>query len=301
MGTPDSVSLGDLKVGRPAFGSMKLSIEGRPDREAAVATLNAALDHGVTLIDTADAYHIGPDDLGHSERLVAEVLRARDGTDEVVVATKGGKLRPGDGSWPINARPEHLASAARQSADRLGVDQIQLYQLHAPDPEVPFPETLGALAQLVEDGVVAQLGLSNVSLAEVEQAVEFLGPRLVAVQNEFSPARAGDFATLERCGELGLTYLPFRPFGHPSDWDSARWDVFGGVAAKYGVSTHRTILAWELALGDWVIPLPGSTRPATALDSLAAGSLELSPEDLAVLSSAVGVVAGPPDDEAGDR
>lgn len=289
-------------MGRPAFGSMKLSIEGRPDPADAVATLNAALDHGVTLIDTADAYHIGPDDIGHSELLIAEVLRSRDGaTDGVVVATKGGKVRPGDGSWPLNGRPEHLVTSARASAARLGVEQIQLYQLHAPDPEVPFSETLGALAQLLEDGVVARVGLSNVSTAEVEHAAELLGPQLVSVQNEFSPARPDDLATLVRCGELGLGFLPFRPFGHPRDWDPSRWDAFRAVAARYGVSTHRLILAWEMALGEWVIPLPGSTRPETVIDSLAARTLELSPEDVDRLSAAVGVPVARRPSEVAER
>lgn len=302
MGTRDGVSLGDLRVGRPAFGSMKLSIEGRPDADAAAATLNAALDHGVTLVDTADAYHIGPDDIGHSELLIADVLRARHGAaDEVVVATKGGKVRPGDGSWLINGRPDHVLDSARKSARRLGVDRIQLYQLHAPDPEVPFAETLGALAQLLDEGVVGHLGLSNVSLAEVEQAVGILGSDLVSVQNEFSPARPGDFATLARCGELGLAYLPFRPFGKPEDWDLAHGEIFREVAGKYEVSTHRTILAWEMALGDWVIPLPGSTRAETAIDSLAACSLELAPEDVDRLSVAVGVSTGARSDGLADR
>ncbi len=180
--------IGPRSVSAIGLGGMPMSIEGRPDTERAVATIHAALDAGVTLIDTADAYHRDADEVGHNEELIAGALRSYGGdTSGVLVATKGGHLRPGDGSWTLNGRPEYLKEAAKASARRLGVDAIGLYQFHRPDPAVPYADSVGALRELLDEGVIQLAGISNATVEQIDQANEVLGGRLVSVQNQFSP------------------------------------------------------------------------------------------------------------------
>src|SRR3954454_23004647 len=183
-------TLGDRTVSSIGLGGMPMSIEGRPDEARSIATIHAALDAGVTLIDTADAYHLNADDVGHNEELIAAALRAYGGgsTADVIVATKGGHLRPGDGSWTVDGRPEHLREAAKASLQRLGGDAIGLYQFHRPDPDVPYAESVGALAELLDEGVIEMAGISNADPDQIRETQEVLGGRLVSVQNQFSPA-----------------------------------------------------------------------------------------------------------------
>src|SRR4051794_29935157 len=154
---------------------MQLSLEDRPDERRAIATVHTALDEGVTLIDTADAYHAGPDDIGHNELLVARAL-ARYGhdTSDVLVATKGGHVRPPDGSWALDGSPEHLKRACDQSLRRLGVDAIGLYQFHRPDPKVPFADSIGALRDLLDAGKIRMAGISNADPHQISEALDIL-------------------------------------------------------------------------------------------------------------------------------
>src|SRR3954453_19063567 len=155
-------SLGTLHVPALGLGGMPMSIEGRPDRARSIATIHAALGAGVTLIDTADAYHLHADEVGHNESLIAEALSTYgEPTDDVLVATKGGHLRPGDGSWTVDGRPEYLKSACEASLERLGVEAIGLYQLHRPDPKVPYEESVGAIRDLLDEGKIQMAGISN--------------------------------------------------------------------------------------------------------------------------------------------
>ncbi|HUX69006.1 MAG TPA: aldo/keto reductase, partial [Cellulomonadaceae bacterium] len=182
-------TIGDRSVSAIGLGGMPMSIEGRPDESQSIATIHAALDAGVTLIDTADAYHLTATDVGHNESLIARALGTYGGdTSAVLVATKGGHLRPGDGSWTQDGRPEYLKEAAKASAKRLGVDVIDLYQFHRPDPRVPYADSVGAIRDLLDDGVIAMAGISNANVDQIRQAQEILGGRLVSVQNQFSPA-----------------------------------------------------------------------------------------------------------------
>ena len=180
-------SIGEARVSEIGLGGMPLSIEGRPDRDRATATVHAALDAGVTLIDTADAYHLKAGEVGHNESLIAEALASYGGdTSGVLVATKGGHLRPGDGSWTLDGRPEYLVQAAEASLKRLGVEAIGLYQFHRPDPDVPYAESVGALAQLLDAGKIRMAGVSNADPDQIREANEVLGGRLVSVQNQYS-------------------------------------------------------------------------------------------------------------------
>ncbi|MFC3999431.1 aldo/keto reductase [Nocardiopsis sediminis] len=279
-------NIGQRSVSAIGLGAMPMSIEGRPERERSIATIHAALDAGVTLIDTADAYHLGPEDIGHNESLVAEALAAR-GADasEVLVATKGGHLRPGGGTWTLDGSPEHLRAACEDSLRRLGVEAIGLYQYHRPDPEVPFEESVGALAVLLDEGKIQAAGISNADPGQIRLAHEVLGGRLVSVQNQFSPGFRSSEAELELCGELGVAFLPWSPLGGISSAGALadRHAPFAEVAKAHGVSPQQVCLAWMLAKGPHVVPIPGSSRPETIRDSAAAAGLELSPEELDLL------------------
>ncbi|MEU3406495.1 aldo/keto reductase [Streptomyces sp. NPDC006670] len=285
--------LAGTTVGAIGLGAMPLSIEHRPDESRAVATVHAALDAGVTLIDTADSYHWHAGEEGHNERLVARALARYGGdTSGVLIATKGGRGRPGDGSWTVTATPEHLKRAARASAGRLGLEAIGLYQLHKPDPDVPWAESVGALRELLDAGTIRAAGISNVTTGQIREAYEILGDGLVSVQNQYSPAVRDSEPQLRLCTELGLAFLPWSPLGGisrssldgPSGPASAG-TAFHRVAAVHGVSPQRVALAWLLARSPAVIPLPGASRPASITDSAGAVRLELTEAELAELGA----------------
>jgi aryl-alcohol dehydrogenase-like predicted oxidoreductase len=281
--------IGDVQVGAIGLGAMPMSIEGRPDESRSVATVHAALDAGVTLIDTADAYHIGADEVGHNESLVAKALASYGGdASGVLVATKGGHVRPGDGSWTLDGSPEHLKLACEASLKRLGVEAIGLYQFHRPDPAVPYAESVGAIRDLLDAGKIRLAGISNANPDQIRQAQEILGGRLVSVQNQFSPAFRSSEPELRLCDELGVAFLPWSPLGGISkagDLGSAH-GAFARIAEAHGVSPQRVCLAWMLAKSPVVIPIPGSSRPETIRDSVAAAELELTPEEIAELDAA---------------
>ena len=281
-------TIGDRSVSAIGLGGMPMSIEGRPDESQSIATIHAALDAGVTLIDTADAYHLTATDVGHNESLIARALRTYGGdTSGVLVATKGGHLRPGDGSWTQDGRPEHLKEAVTASATRLGVDVIDLYQFHRPDPRVPYADSVGAIRDLLDDGVIAMAGISNANVDQIRQAQEILGGRLVSVQNQFSPAFRSSLGELELCAELGIAFLPWSPLGGIARAGElgGQHSAFQAVADAHGVSPQRVCLAWELALAPVVIPIPGASRAASIQDSAQAVDLVLTAEEIATLSA----------------
>lgn len=281
-------TIGELTVSAIGLGGMPMSIEGRPDEERSVRTIHAALDAGVTFIDTADAYHLHADEVGHNESLIAKALGSYSGsTDDVVVATKGGHLRPGDGSWTVNGRPEYLKEAARASLQRLGGDAIALYQFHRPDPDVPYEESVGALAELLDEGVIRMAGISNADPGQIRAAQQVLGGRLMSVQNQFSPKFCSSRPELDLCAELGIAFLPWSPLGGIKSAAGLGddHDAFAEVAKAHDVSPQQVALAWELALAPVVIPIPGSSRPESITDSSQSADLELSAAELESLSA----------------
>ncbi len=301
-------TLGERSTGAIGLGAMPLSVEGRPDQDAALTTVHAALDAGVTLLDTADSYHWHADEVGHNERLIARALAARPAADRaaVLVATKGGRGRPGDGSWTVDGRPEHLRRACEGSLRRLGVDAVDLYQLHKPDPRVPWADSVGALRELLDAGKIRAAGLSNVDEQQILTAREILGPDLVSVQNRLSPADRAALPQLRLAERLGLAFLPWSPLGGlarsvldgPADGVPTDGTPTGGapdacapartafhrIAAERGVSPQRVGLAWLLALSPAVLPIPGARRPASIRDSAAAADLVLDADELAALN-----------------
>ncbi|WP_326824652.1 aldo/keto reductase [Streptosporangium sp. NBC_01756] len=284
--------IGDIRTSAIGLGAMPLSIEGRPDEARAIATIHAALDAGVTLIDTADSYQWHADEVGHNEELIARALAAYGpGAASVLVATKGGRGRPGDGSWTVTGTPDHLKRACEGSLRRLGVESLGLYQLHKPDPAVPWAESVGALRDLLDAGKIRMAGLSNVTTEQIRQARLILGDRLVSVQNRYSPAVRDSAPELRLCEELGIAFLPWSPLGGvsrsaldgPSRLASPA-TAFHAVAAERAVSPQRVALAWLLARSPVVVPIPGASRPETIRDSAAAAELLLTPDELARLS-----------------
>ncbi len=280
--------IGEVEVSAIGLGGMPMSIEGRPDESRSLATLHAALDAGVTLIDTADAYHRDAGEVGHNESLIAKALSTHERGGDVLVATKGGHLRPGDGSWTLDGRPEYLKLACEASLRRLGVEAIGLYQFHRPDPRVPYAESVGAIRDLLDEGKIRMAGISNANPEQIRQAQEILGRRLVSVQNQFSPAFRSSEPELELCDELGVAFLPWSPFGGISKAGElgSTYAPFARVAQEHGVSAHQVCLAWMLAKSPVVVPIPGASRPESVQDSVRAAGLELSAEEIAELDAA---------------
>jgi len=267
-----------------AIGCMRLSTEPDRDEARAVATLHAALDAGVTLLDTADAYGGDSRETGHNERLVSGAVATWSGdASRVRIATKGGLTRP-DGRWVPDGRARHLLAACQASRQALGVERIHLYQLHAPDPRTPLATSVRALASLQRDGLVEHIGLCNVSLRQLEEARRIA--EIAAVQVEMSPwhdesLRSG---VAELCAAQGIRLLAYRPLGGAAHRRQLAQDpVLNEVAERHGATPAEVVLAWLRSLAEVVVPLPGPTRPENARSAARASSLRLSDEDLARL------------------
>lgn len=280
-------TVGRVTVGAIGLGAMPLSTKpDRPSPALAEATVHAALDAGVTLIDTADAYARDEAEFGHNEELVAYALRSYGDTSSVLVATKGGHTRQGT-SWALDGSPAYLRTACEASLRRLHVDAIGLYQLHRPDPATPWEESMAGLRALFDDGLVRMVGVSNVDIAQIDVARSVLGDALVSVQNQFSPGWRFSADELAHCAGHGLAFLPWSPFGGISaaGFLDAAAPAFAEVARELGVSVHRVTLAWHLAQADVVVPIPGASRPASIQDSAAATDLTLTADQLARLNA----------------
>jgi aryl-alcohol dehydrogenase-like predicted oxidoreductase len=286
-------AIGSVSVSAIGLGGMPMSIEGRPDEQRSIATIHAALDVGVTLIDTADAYHLHAGETGHNERLIARALATWSGDPAgVLVATKGGHLRPGDGSWTLDGSPGHLRQAADASLKALGVEAIGLYQFHRPDPRVPYAESIGALKELRDAGKVRLVGISNASIEQIDIARQVLGENgLASVQNQFSASFTSSEPELAYCASLGIAFLPWSPFGGitRSAEVGSRHTAFQRVAGAHGVSPQQVTLAWMLAKAPVVIPIPGASRPASITDSAQAAELMLTSQEIAELDESVGL------------
>jgi aryl-alcohol dehydrogenase-like predicted oxidoreductase len=280
--------IGDLSVSAIGLGAMPLSTkEDRPSVAEAEAVVHAALDAGVTLIDTADAYARDESEFGHNESLVAAALASYGGdTSGVLVATKGGHTRRGS-EWELDGSPDYLRRACEASLRRLGVDAIGLYQFHRPDPSTPWEESMGALRSLFDDGLVRMVGISNADISQIDAARAIVGDALVSVQNQFSPGYRSSAGELAHCAAVGLAWLPWSPFGGVSAAGSldAAAPAFAEVAGELGVSVYQVTLAWHLAQADVVVPIPGASRPASIIESAAAAGLALSPTQLARLNA----------------
>ena len=281
-------TVGTVPVSAVGLGAMPLSTkEHRPSPAEAEAVVHAALDAGVTLIDTADAYARDEAEFGHNEELVARALRSYGAPADVLVATKGGHTRRGS-DWELDGTPAYLRRACEASLRRLGVEAIGLYQFHRPAPATPWEESMGALRALLDDGLVAMAGISNADVEQIDAARSIIGDGLVSVQNQFSPGWRSSAGELAHCAQHGLAFLPWSPFGGVSaakELGSTAAE-FAAVADELGVSVYRVTVAWHLAQADVVLPIPGATRPESIVDSAAAADLVLSPDQLTRLNAA---------------
>jgi pyridoxine 4-dehydrogenase len=264
---------GDLTVHRMGFGAMRITGRGiwgdPPDREAAKATLRRAVELEVQFIDTADSY--GPE---VSERLIAEALHPYP--DDLVIATKGGLVRPGPDRWEPNGRPDHLRQACEGSLQRLRLEQIALYQFHRPDPAVPLAESIGALIELKDEGKIRHIAICNVNEDQLG-AAQALVPT-VSVQNRYNLSDRHSESLVDRCEQQGLAFLPWAPIQDLKRNRRAR-----AVAKRHGVSERQVALAWLLARSPAMLPIPGTGSVAHLEENIAAAALRLGPDEVTEL------------------
>jgi len=265
---------GDLTVNRLGFGAMRITGRGiwgePPSREQAIATLRRVVELGVNFIDTADSY--GP---SVSEELIAEALHPYP--DDLVIATKGGLVRPGPNRWDANGRPEHLREACEGSLRRLRLEQIPLYQLHRPDPAVPLAESVGAIAELKKEGKIRHVGISNVSEAQLREAQRIVP--IVSVQNRFNVSDRRSQSLIDLSEQEDLVFLPWAPIQ-----ETEKRVAVAAAAERHGATEHQVVLAWLLAISPVILPIPGTGSPAHAEENIAAASLELSPQEIRAIS-----------------
>ena len=275
---------GDLTVHRLGFGAMRLTgddIIGPPaDEDAAREVIRRAVDCGVDFIDTADSY--GP---GVSERLLGDVLGdgAGDGTgdDDVVVASKAGLLRSRNGNWHSHGKPAFLHNQVLCSLDRLSVDQIDLYQFHRPDPDTPFADSIHAFAEMKDAGQIGHIGLSNVSVEQLDAAREIVD--VATVQNRYNVANREQEAVLEACEDAGIGFIPWGPLYGVDD--AAANDVLADIGDAHDASAHQIALAWLLEHSDVMLPIPGTSSVEHLEANVAASHLSLSDEEMDRLDS----------------
>ena len=273
-------------TGKPptAVGCMRLSTEPDRDESAAIAVLHAALDAGVTLLDTADAYCLSDEDCGHNERLIARALSAwRGDRSMLTVATKGGMTRP-EGRWVPDGRAKHLAAAVEASCRALDVNRIDLYQLHTPDPRTPWATSVRALAEIKRQGLAARIGLCNVTVSQIEAARRIVG--IDAIQVEASLWHDQHFLSgvVRYCIDHGLRLLAYRPLGgRKSRARTASHPVLAAIAAEHEVTPFDVALAWLSGLSEYIVPLPGPTRADTARSIARYRTLHLTPGQTARL------------------
>jgi pyridoxine 4-dehydrogenase len=265
----------DLSVNRLGFGAMRITgpgIWGPPaDHDEAVQVLRRAVALGVDFIDTADSY--GPN---VSEELIAEALFPYP--EGLVIATKGGFLRPGPGNWKPDGRPEHLRSVCEGSLARLRVEQIPLYQFHRPDPVVPFEDSVGELVALREEGKIRHIGLSNVDVALFERA-SALTP-IVSVQNRYNASDRATEPLIELAGTRGFAFIPWAPVG---GYRPGAGDGLATAAKRLGASPVQVAIGWQLARSPQMLPIPGTSSVAHLEENIAAAAIELSDDDLALI------------------
>jgi pyridoxine 4-dehydrogenase len=273
----DTITIGgDLTVRRLGFGAMRITGDGiwgpPPDRDTALDVLRRAVELGVNFIDTADSY--GPD---VSEQLIADALHPYP--DDLVIATKAGLVRPGPGVWEAEGRPEHIRSACNGSLKRLQVDQIDLYQFHRPDPKVPLEESMGAMAELQQEGKVRHIGVSNVDADQLAAARAVVD--VVSVQNRYNPTDRGSEWAVDVCQRDGLAFLPWAPIGGGRE-DT---DAVAEIAAAHEATPRQVVLAWLLARSPAMVPIPGTGAVDHLESNVAAAGLDLSDDEVATLTA----------------
>ena len=288
--------IADLNVSLVGLGCMPLSnIKMVDHREQAIATIHHAIDLGITLLDTANVYSPSWDTFGHNESLVAEAVRSYAGSadiSKVVIATKGGIIKPAENVVERDGTREGLLKACEASLKRLNTSSIELYQFHRHDPSVTYTEQMLSLKALKDAGMVKRIGLSNAQGPELAVALEILGgPNdggVVSIQNEYSPRYRGEQDVLDKCSELGIAFLPWSPLGGAAQAGEvgSRYSDFASVATEVGATAQEVVLAWLLALTPVMIPIPGATKLATVDSIVRSSALKLTSAQVDRLTAA---------------
>lgn len=296
--------LGPWQLSAIGIGCMNQSwpggsaLEPHSRADSAIPALHAAMDAGITFIDTADIYAPTWNSIGHNEKFVAEALATWSGTKEqkakIVVATKGGiARRPGE-VWGRNGSLDYFLRAAEASAARLGVDKIQLWQHHRLDPTIEFETQFENVLTLRQQGLIEQIGVSNYNAKQLEIAIKLGGSAdsggVVSVQNELSPRYRHELDVIELCEKHGIAFLPWSPLGgsaKKAEVTDGSVGSFEAIGQKYGLSPYATALAWLLKMSPMIIPIPGATRVESVLDCVSAIDAEISDDDFEALNASL--------------
>lgn len=261
------------------LGAMPLAISGRPSKKKAVEVIHAAINAGVDFIDTANAYCIDNNDMGYNEQTIALALRSHDKSN-VIVATKGGLIRP-QGHWERSGSPLNLRKACEKSLRDLDVDAIFLYQYHAPDPSVPFADSVGELSRLRSEGKILHAGLSNVDQSQLAEAMEIVP--ITSIQNRCHVYCQNDFRNglVDYCRHHSVTYIPYSPVGGGHGHLRLRDDLtLNSIARNHGASVYQVALAWLVQKSENVIPIPGASKISSIESSAKAAKVQLSNEEI---------------------
>jgi aryl-alcohol dehydrogenase-like predicted oxidoreductase len=260
------------------FGGMPLSIQGRPAEDVGRRVINAAIDAGMTFIDTADVYCLDDNDIGHNERLIASAINERPDRDRIRVATKAGLRRP-RGAWTNDGSPKHIREACERSLRALGTEQIWLYQFHAPDPRVPFEKSVETFAELQREGKCLHVGLSNVSIEEMDRAGRIV--EVQSVQNRLNPYFRESLEVAAECGRRGIVFLAYSPVGGGRLAKKLpKFELLQRIASAHGCSVHAAVLAWVRTKGPTVVPIPAARTVEHAVDSAKSVEVVLTPDEI---------------------
>jgi len=275
----------NIEVYAVGLGAMPLSLDGRPDEAQALSVIEAFVDGGGNFIDSANVYCIDDSDVGHNEKLIARALSKLEEPDNIIVTTKGGLRRP-KGSWTVDGSPEWLRQSCEKSLQDLNTDSIFLYQLHAPDPDVPLTDSVGELARLKAEGKIHHIGLSNVTVEHIELALSITD--ITSVQNRCNLFERTSFGNgvVKFCEKNNITFIAHSPVGGHFQHAQRADDILLKILAeKYAVSTYQIMIAWLLHRSSSIVAIPGASKTSSIMDSLQAINVEFSKEDMQLLNA----------------
>ncbi len=275
----------NIEVYAIGLGAMPLSLDGRPDEAQALNVIEAFVDGGGNFIDSANVYCVDDSDVGHNEKLITRALPTLEKSDNIIVATKGGLRRP-KGTWTVDASPAWLRQSCEKSLQDLNTDSIFLYQLHAPDPDVPFTDSVGELARLKAEGKIQHIGLSNVTVEHIQLALSITD--ITSVQNRCNLFERTSFenGVVKFCEENNITFIAHSPVGgHFQHTQRADNKLLKKLAEKYAASAYQIMIAWLLNKSSSILTIPGASKTSSIMDSLQAVNVEFSKEDMQLLET----------------
>ncbi len=275
----------NIEVYAIGLGAMPLSLDGRPDEAQALGVIEAFVDGGGNFIDSANVYCTDDSDVGHNEKLIARALSKLEDINNIIVATKGGLKRP-KGGWTVDASPVWLRQSCEKSLRDLNTDSIFLYQLHAPDPDVPLTDSVGELARLKAEGKIQHIGLSNVTVEHIQLALSITD--ITSVQNRCNLFERTSFenGVVKFCEENNITFIAHSPVGgHSQHAQHTDNSLLNKLAEKYEASTYQIMLAWLLHSSSSLVAIPGASKTSSVMDSLQATNIEFSKEDMQLLDA----------------